>query len=66
MVLNIIAKNTDYVKNALSYLVENPPQDNRSCDCLSALATAMITDPEVIPSQTRDKLALLVNKYLEE
>jgi 5'-methylthioadenosine phosphorylase len=37
----------------------------RSCDCQNALASALITDPKVIPVETRQRLGLLVEKYLK-
>ncbi|RLE00348.1 MAG: S-methyl-5'-thioadenosine phosphorylase, partial [Bacteroidetes bacterium] len=66
MVMNIISKNTDYVKDALSYLTQNPPREERACSCQSALESALITNPVVIPKSTRKKLGLLVSKYLED
>lgn len=66
MVLKIIAKNTDHAKNAISYLAENPPEEAQSCGCQSALESAIITNPKVIPPETRDKLDLLIAKYLKE
>ncbi|NLG29508.1 MAG: MTAP family purine nucleoside phosphorylase, partial [Chloroflexi bacterium] len=36
----------------------------RHCACASALATAIITRPEAVSRETRDRLALLVGKYL--
>lgn len=38
----------------------------RNCACASALKYAMLTDPKVIPAETRGKLDLLVGKYLNE
>ncbi len=66
MVMKVIAQNTDYVKEALADLTQNPPEQERSCDCRSALESALITNPTVIPKITRKKLALLVSKYLED
>ena len=66
MVMKIIAQNTDYVKEALSNLTLAPPKEERICDCRSALKSALITNPVVIPKATRKKLALLVSKYLED
>ena len=66
MVLKIISKNTDYIKSALSYLTQNPPGEERTCGCQSALKSALITNPVVIPKTTRKKLDLLVSKYLED
>jgi 5'-methylthioadenosine phosphorylase len=66
MVLKILAKNTDHAKNAISYLAENPSKEGPSCGCQSALESAIITNPEVIPPETREKLDLLIAKYLKE
>ncbi|MGB0125728.1 MAG: S-methyl-5'-thioadenosine phosphorylase [Silvibacterium sp.] len=38
----------------------------RNCACAAALKFAMLTDPAVIPAETRKKLDLLVGKYLNE
>jgi 5'-methylthioadenosine phosphorylase len=35
------------------------------CACYHALETALITDPSRIPAETRQRLDLLVGKYLE-
>jgi 5'-methylthioadenosine phosphorylase len=37
----------------------------RTCECARALATAIITRPEVIPAATRARLQPLVGKYLK-
>jgi 5'-methylthioadenosine phosphorylase len=38
--------------------------EKRTCGCGSALAHALITDRSRIPEKTRERLALLVQKYL--
>ncbi len=38
----------------------------RTCSCGSALANALITDPNAVPEETKKKLSLLVGKYLHE
>ncbi len=66
MVLKVLAQNTDHVKKALTFLAENPPGEDRSCGCLSALEGAIITHPDAIPKNTRQRLDLLVSKYIKE
>ena len=66
MVLKILAQNTEHAKTAIAHLAENPPNEERSCSCRSALEDAIITNPAVIPPATREKLDLLIAKYLEE
>jgi 5'-methylthioadenosine phosphorylase len=38
----------------------------RGCKCGSALQHAILTDPKVIPAATRQRLALLLDKYLRK
>jgi 5'-methylthioadenosine phosphorylase len=66
MVLKILAQNTQHAKNAIAYLAENPPEENTQCPCQSALESAIITNPAVIPPDTREKLDPLIAKYLKE
>ena len=37
----------------------------RDCECAHALATAILTRPEAIPAAKKERLALLVGKYLK-
>jgi 5'-methylthioadenosine phosphorylase len=62
MVIAVLNKNTDIAQAAIRNLVRDFTPE-RSCDCGNALATALITNPGVIPPETRSKLDLLVKKY---
>jgi len=64
MVIAVLNKNTDAAKQAIRNLARSYP-DERACDCDKALATALITDPKVVPAETRQKLDLLIKKYLK-
>jgi 5'-methylthioadenosine phosphorylase len=63
MVIKTLNKNTQAAQAAIRLLVTSLPEE-RPCACGSALATAVITDPSAIPPTTRNKLDLLVKKYL--
>lgn len=63
-VLKIIQQNTDTVKQAIQFLAQNPLPAERPCGCSSALKNAIITDPKSIPEAAREKLSLLISKYL--
>lgn len=63
MVLQTLHKNTALAQNAVRSLARNLAQ-KRNCECADALATALITRKDVIPPATRQKLDLLVRKYL--
>jgi len=63
MVIQTLNKNTEAAQKAIENLLSLLPE-NRTCDCGSALKDAIITNPGRIPSETRHKLRLLVDKYL--
>ena len=62
-VINYLNKNAANAVRVLAKAVEAMPHD-RACKCGSALAHAIITDRSKIPAATRQKLELLVGKYL--
>jgi len=63
MVIAVLNKNTEIAQNAIRNLARDLKSE-RNCDCRNALASALITNPTVVPSKTREKLDLLVAKYL--
>jgi 5'-methylthioadenosine phosphorylase len=63
MVIRILNRNTSTAQAALRNLVQRLDAD-RDCECGHALQDALITDPAAIPEETRNRLALLVDRYL--
>ena len=63
MVIAVLNKNTEIAQQAIINIVRGANLQ-RDCDCSQALATALITNPQSIPPETRQKLDLLVNKYV--
>ncbi|MEA3351397.1 MAG: S-methyl-5'-thioadenosine phosphorylase [Chloroflexota bacterium] len=63
MVIKTLTHNTKVAQDAICNLARglNPMCD---CKCSQSLSTAMITDPDVIPDETSERLNLLVDKYL--
>lgn len=62
-VIEILNRNTRLANQAVRNLLLDLNRE-RSCECPHALASALITSPAAIPAGTRQKLDLLVNKYL--
>lgn len=62
MVIRTLLKNTQVAQKAVALLAENINLSD--CTCQKALQDAVITARERIPAETRQKLDLLVNKYL--
>lgn len=63
MVVANLTKNVVMAKNIIRTAVPRIARE-RQCECGKALASAIITDPKVIPPETRAKVDLLVGKYL--
>jgi 5'-methylthioadenosine phosphorylase len=63
MVIRTLHNNTELAQQAIFNLAAQPDLDD-DCECQHALAGAIITDPVVIPDQTKQKLNWLISKYL--
>ena len=63
-VIAVLNHNTQLAQQAISNLVKGLKPD-RECDCSHSLANALITNPDVIPPETRQRVDLLVGKYLK-
>jgi 5'-methylthioadenosine phosphorylase len=62
-VVAVLLKNADNAAKVVRETVAAMPAE-RSCKCGSALAHAILTDPDKIPAATRQKLSLILDKYL--
>jgi 5'-methylthioadenosine phosphorylase len=64
MVIEILNRNTEIAQQALRILARNLGTE-RHCECSTALANAIITHTDQIPAETRQRLSILVDKYLQ-
>ncbi len=64
MVIRTLNQNVHHAQEAIRNLVRGLTAE-RTCECQHALATALITNPAVIPPETKRRLRLLVGKYLD-
>jgi len=64
MVIKTLMANTVVAQDAIHNLARSFNTE-RNCDCENALADALITQLRVVPSETRERLNLLVKKYLK-
>lgn len=62
MVIETLNKNTQIAQESIRNLARNLTEKH-SCECDRALAGALITRKDVIPSATREKLELIIRKY---
>jgi 5'-methylthioadenosine phosphorylase len=63
MVIQTLHKNTAIAQETVRLLAASLKHE-RACDCENALASALITRKDVIPAEARQRLDLLVGKYL--
>ena len=64
-VVKVLHTNSDNAAKVIRQAVALMPKE-RNCKCGSALEHAIMTDPSRIPPATRQKLGLLVDKYLNK
>jgi 5'-methylthioadenosine phosphorylase len=64
MVVDNVHRNAEMAQRVIANAVESLPVE-RSCGCVSALASAIMTRPDAIPEQTRRDLEIIVGKYLK-
>jgi len=62
-VVAVLVKNAENAANVVKATVAGMPRE-RSCKCGSALAHAILTERDKIPTATRQKLSLILDKYL--
>lgn len=62
-IVAVLLKNAENACGVVRHAVAAMPQ-SRTCKCGSALSHAIITDRDKIPSATRQKLSLILEKYL--
>ncbi|MFP4640762.1 MAG: S-methyl-5'-thioadenosine phosphorylase [Dehalococcoidia bacterium] len=64
-VLDILAKNVEISKSIIKTAASRIPSERTDCDCASALETAIVTAPELVPEQMKKDLNLLIGKYIQ-
>ena len=65
IILNQLRQNIDTAKRIIKLAVGKIPE-RRDCNCATALKTAILTAPELMPEEQKKKLDLLIGKYLRK
>src|SRR5581483_9711542 len=63
-IIGVLLKNAENACSVIRQTVAAMPA-SPSCKCASSLAHAIITDRNKVPTETRKKLSLILDKYLE-
>ncbi len=64
-IVAVLLKNAENAANVVREAVAAMPKE-RTCKCGSALATAIITQKDAVPPETRKKLDLIIGKYFDQ
>ncbi len=64
VILDTLRKNVDTSKKIIKLAVSRIPE-KRKCECATALETAIVTAPDLIPAETKKKLKLIAGKYIK-
>ncbi len=64
MVVQNLLKNAETGKQILRTALPNAAAELYDCPCHHALENAIVTNPAIIPTKTREQLDLIVGKYL--
>lgn len=63
MVIKTLQKNTQIAQESIQRLVENLPE-KVDCDCQHILKNSIMTRPDMIPVDIREKLDIIIGKYI--
>jgi 5'-methylthioadenosine phosphorylase len=64
MVIEILNRNTQIAQHSINNIIHRLKPE-RDCTCTDALADALITNKAVVSDETRNRLSLLIDKYLD-
>ena len=65
IILKTQQHNIEAARKTIQLAVGRIP-DKRQCGCATALKMAIVTDPEFIPAEQKEKLDLLIGKYIRK
>src|SRR2546425_9419040 len=63
MIIANLMQNARTAQQVIASAVEQLPIE-RTCECARALATAIITRPEAVPAKTKERLKVIIGKYM--
>ena len=63
MVIKTLHQNTNFAQEAIRNLAKSIKEESK-CSCQDSLASAVITNPDAINAETKEKLQLLMGKYI--
>jgi 5'-methylthioadenosine phosphorylase len=65
MIVGNLLKNVEVSRRAVRLALRNLPSP-RDCGCKDALQFAMVTSLDLVPADTKERLAPIIGKYVHE
>ena len=65
IIINTLRQNIAMAKNIIKLSLSRIPA-RRDCECATALQTAIVTNPDLMPAQQKKDLGLLIGKYIRK
>ncbi len=64
LVIGNLLQNARTAQQVIAAMVGGLGQEERTCACATALSSAIITRPDAVPAETKQRLAVIMGKYL--
>ncbi|MFQ6040285.1 MAG: S-methyl-5'-thioadenosine phosphorylase [Candidatus Poribacteria bacterium] len=64
IILANLFANVDVAKQSIREIIRKIPDKREGCDCPNTLGEAFATDLDLIPQETKEKLGLIIGKYI--
>ncbi len=64
MVIANLTANANLAKNIIRIVLETQKELKEECGCSSTLSTSLVTPMDLVPDKTKEKLNLIIKKYL--
>ena len=65
LIIANLLQNAKTAQRAIAEAVGRIESGARTCECATALATALITQPQFVPEETKNELAAIIGKYMK-
>ena len=63
-IIRNLVRNAATAKAVLRAAVQRMPREPRSCECATALRSALVTAPELVPDEVKRDLAPIIGRYM--
>jgi 5'-methylthioadenosine phosphorylase len=65
IILANLFANVDVAKQSIRDIIRQIPDQREDCGCSNMLQQAFATNPDLIPKETKEKLSLIIGKYID-